>query len=116
MMLIGEFRRGGDLAVALDVVQGNVAQVTAVTAVLAPARRSAGGFELIPGGVTVALTVVSRAAAGDIPAGWTLSLTGTATAALAAGVYGIDVRLALGSAVVITETTALVRLTTGAVA
>jgi hypothetical protein len=63
------------------------------------------------------LTIAWRAEAGDIPAGWNLSLTAAETELLAEGVYGIDAKiLATGGTVDITDATALVRFTKAAVA
>jgi hypothetical protein len=109
--IIGEFRLGEDLAIALDAATGDTAQVTGVTAWMKPAEVFANRLVLDHDTPGVALQVTAR---GD--AGWTLSLNGAATAALAPGIYGIDARLNLTDAVEITEQTAFVALSKAAVA
>lgn len=109
--IIGSFRLGEDLAVALDAISGDAATVTAITARMKPATVAANRFVLDDGAAAIDLAVTSRGAAG-----WTVSLDHAATAGLAAGIYGIDARLALTGAVEMTEQTAFVALTQAAVA
>lgn len=109
--IIGEFRLGEDLAVALDATTGDTALVAALTARMKPARVAGNRLVLDDDAAGTALDVTARGSEG-----WTLSLTGTATAALAPGLYGIDARLAFAGAVEITEQTAFVALSKAAVA
>ena len=109
--IIGEFRLGEDLAVALDAATGDTALVTAVTARMKAAHVAGNRLVLDDDGVGTALDVAERGADG-----WTLSLTSAATAALAPGLYGIDARLAFAGGVEITEQTAFIALSKAAVA
>ncbi|MEO5586461.1 MAG: hypothetical protein ABIQ81_02080 [Novosphingobium sp.] len=109
--IIGEFRVGEDLAVALDAATGDTAQVTALTAWMKPARVAGNRLVLDDEDAGTALAVASRG-----PDGWTLSLAGATTAALDAGLYGIDARLTFAGAIEITEQTAFVALSKAAVA
>lgn len=109
--IIGEFRLGEDLAVALDAATGDTALVNALTARMKPARVASNRLVLDDDAPGVALDVAARGGEG-----WTLSLPGAATAALAPGLYGIDARLAFAGAVEITERTAFVSLSKAAVA
>lgn len=111
--IIGEFRIGEDLAIALDVTSGDPAGVSAVAASMKPARATANRFALDDAASSVALTVAPQTPAS---AGWLLSLPHAATSALPAGVYGIDARLTVGAGVEITDQTAFVRLSRGALA
>jgi hypothetical protein len=109
--IIGEFRLGEDVAVALDAANGDTALVTAVAARMKPARVTGNRLVLDDDDAGTALAVVPRGADG-----WTLSLSAAATAALAPGLYGIDARLAFGGAVEITEQTAFIALSKAALA
>lgn len=109
--IIGEFRLGEDLAVALDAIGGDTAQVTALAAQMKPARVAGNRLVLDDGGIGTALGVASRGADG-----WTFTLGAAATAALEPGIYGIDARLTFAGAVEITEQTAFVALSKAALA
>lgn len=109
--IIGEFRLGEDLAVALDATAGDPAEVTAVTARMQPAQVCANRLALDHEAPGVALAVAARGAEG-----WTLSLPAAATAVLPPGLYGIDARLAFAGGVEITERTAFVALSRAALA
>ena len=100
------FQRGETVSIALDAVQGDPATVTSVTAALKPV---AAGRTLVDPGATVAATfsVSNRAAAGNIPAGWTLTLSAAISAGLAAGTYLADARLVVAGGVTITEPVAI---------
>lgn len=111
MAIIGEFRVGEDILVALDAVSGDPGTVDVITARLAPAEMRGGVPVISEGTVRHVMTASARAASGDIPAGWTLLLPAATSATLAPGLYGIDARLEAGSGVDITDTTAFVRLT-----
>lgn len=114
-MLLGTFRIGEDIAVALDVVSGDPAEVSTIEAWIVRSLerdsfRPQASFTPVP------LTVAPRAASGDIPEGWNLSLNAAQTELLVEGTYGIDAKLtgAMG-AIDITDATALVRITKAAV-
>lgn len=111
MSIIGEFRVGEDILVALDAVSGDADSVDLVTAKLAAAEMRNGVPMISEGATRHDMTVNARAAAGDILAGWTLLLAAADSAALVPGLYGIDARFEIGSGVDITDTTAFVRLT-----
>lgn len=100
------FQRGETVALALAVVSGNPAIVGAVTAAIKPAVE---GRALPDPATPVAATfsVAFVAAAGTDPARWLLTLTPAVTAALPAGTYLADARLAVGGGVTITETIGL---------
>jgi hypothetical protein len=109
--IIGEFRLGEDLAIALDAATGDTALVTALAARMKPARVAGNHLVLDDDDAGTALDVTPRGSDG-----WTLSLTGAVTAALTPGIYGIDARLVFAGAVEITEQTAFVSLSKAAVA
>jgi hypothetical protein len=111
--VIGTFRIGEDLAVALDGVTGTVADVAAIVAKMVPGRLGPlGEFVAKPGAALITLDVAPRSASGSIPAGWNIGLAAAATASLAPGIYGIDAQLTGTSGVIEkTDTTAVVRLT-----
>lgn len=109
--IIGHFRLGEDLGVALDALAGDPAAVTLITARMKPARARGNRLELDHAAAGLALEVAARGAAG-----WTLSLPGSATAVLDPGIYGLDARLAFAGGVEMTEQTAFVSLSRAAVA
>ena len=57
--------------------------------------------------VAAAFSISPRAAVGDIPPGWTLSIDAAISAALMPGNYLADARLDVGGGVIITETVAI---------
>jgi hypothetical protein len=100
------FQRGETITLALDAVSGDPAGVTAISAQLKavpPGRTS------VPVGAAIAasFSVTSHAAMGEIPAGWTLTISSAASAALPAGAYLADARLDVAGGVVISESVAL---------
>jgi hypothetical protein len=100
------YQRGETISLALDAVSGDPAQVSAVTAHLKavpPGRTS------VPAGAPIAasFTVVSRPASGDVPAGWTLTISAAASALLIAGAYLADARLTIAGGVIVTDSVAL---------
>lgn len=111
--IIGEFRIGEDLAVALDAVEGNAASAGSVSAVMRAAIVASNGFEIDQAAPTLSMTVAPQSPAS---AGWILSLGNAQTAALQPGIYAIDARLTVGSAVEITDQTAFVRLSQASLA
>jgi hypothetical protein len=111
--IIGEFRLGEDIAIALDAVTGPTAAVSGITAVMKPAAFSGNRLSLDPAAAGVALSVAPQAPAS---AGWTISLPHDRTAAMPEGLYGIDARLEIAGSVTITEQTAFIRLSRAALA
>lgn len=107
-------RIGADITVALDAVSGDPASVV-VTAFIVRSNhltrfRPENGFAAIP------LVVAPRAAAGNIPAGWNVTLPAAQSAALRPGLYGIDAVISgPGGSTAITPRTALIDLTAAAV-
>ena len=111
--ILGEFRVGEDIAIALDATAGDVAQVTAIAVAMKPALVADNRLTLDDGGEAIVLSTASQAVAG---AGWTISLPGAQSALLAPGLYGIDARLTIADGVAITDQTAFISLTRAAVA
>ncbi len=109
--IIGTFRIGEDIAVALDATSGDPATVTAITARMKPAKAAGNRIVLDDSASGIDMTVAAQGAAG-----WTISLGNAATASLAAGLYGIDARLTVAGAVEMTDQTAFIALTKAAVA
>lgn len=100
------FQRGETVSLALDAVQGDPLTVTSVTAAM---KAVAAGRTLVDPAAAVAATfsVSPRVAAGNIPAGWTLTLSAATSAALAAGTYLADAKLIVAGGVMITEPVAI---------
>ncbi len=100
------FQRGETISLALDAVAGDPAQVSAIAAQLkaVPAGRTS-----VPSGATAAASfeVATRAASGDVPAGWTLVIPATISATLPPGSYLADARLVLAGGTIITEPVAI---------
>jgi len=106
--VIGEFRIGEDIGVALQVAAGNPAQVAQIVAAMKPARIVANRPVLDDAAESIPLNVAAE------DAGWTLTLPSTATAGLEPGIYGIDARLEVAGGVEITERSAFISLSLGA--
>jgi hypothetical protein len=111
--IIGEFRIGEDLLVALDATGGNAALASAISAAIKPATIGANRLVLDDAASGVALTISAQNPAS---AGWTLGLPASQTATMEPGIYGIDARLVVGSGIAITDQTAFVRLSRAALA
>lgn len=109
--IIGSFRIGEDVSVALDALTGNPATVTAIAAKMKPAKVTANKIVLDHAAAGITMQVAPQGTTG-----WTISLAHTATANLAAGVYGIDARLSIAGGVEMTEQTGFIALTQAAVA
>jgi hypothetical protein len=107
--IIGEFRIGEDIALALEPAAGDPLTVTGITARMKPALVSGNRLALDDTAAGTAMQVASQGAEG-----WVLSLDHGATAALAAGLYGIDARLVFADAVEITEQSAFIALSRAA--
>ena len=109
--IIGSFRIGEDVSVALDALTGDPATVTAITAKMKPAKVAANRIVLDDAATGISMAVIAQGSAG-----WLVSLAHTDTAGLAAGVYGIDARLTFAGGVEMTEQTGYIALTQAAVA
>lgn len=109
--IIGSFRIGEDVAVALDAVTGDPGAVTAITARMKPARIVANRIVLDDAAAGIALTVTAQGTTG-----WLVSLPNAATAGLEAGIYGLDARLTFAGAVEMTDQSGFIALTRAAVA
>jgi hypothetical protein len=111
--IIGEFRIGEDLLVALDATTGNAALASAVSAAIKPATVGANRLVLDDAASGTVMTVTAQSPAS---AGWTLGLSASQTATMEPGIYGLDARLVVGSGIAITDQTAFVRLSRAALA
>ena len=100
------FQRGETVLLALDAVKGDAGTVTSVTAAMKPL---AAGRSMIDPATAIAATfaVTTRAAAGGLPGGWTLTIPAAASAALAGGSYLADAKLVVAGGVTITEPVAI---------
>lgn len=107
--IIGEFRKGEDIVLALDAMTGDPSTVSAVTAAMRKVRFYGTGLT-IEDGEPIAVTVTARAAQGNVPGGWTLLVPASVTRDLDLGTYGFDARLEIGSGVEITDQTAVINL------
>ena len=111
--VIGEFRVGEDIALALDAIAGDAAQVSAISFAMKPAQVADNRLTLDDEAPAITLSAAPQSVAG---AGWTIALAGAQSASLAPGLYGIDARLTIAGGVAITEQTAFISLTRAAVA
>lgn len=110
MSIIGTFTAGEDIALAIDVANGTAPVGLVVTASLIAGKVFSGAFVPSRGAQAVALTVAPRAASGDIPAGWNVTLGAAASADLAPGVYAAFATYTDGSAVTIDDVPAVIRV------
>jgi hypothetical protein len=96
------FQRGETIGIALDAIEGDVATVSAISAVM---KLVPPGRNTVPADTPVAATfsVTPRAAAGGIAAGWNLIVSDSASAGLAPGTYHADARLTVGGGVIVTD-------------
>ena len=113
MGILGEFRVGEDIAIALDALAGDPATVTAISAAMKPALVGDNRLMLDDDATATVLTAIPQA---DPGAGWTIALPAAQSALLEPGLYGIDARLTIAGGVEITDSTAFVSLTRAAVA
>jgi hypothetical protein len=100
------FQRGETISLALDAVSGDPAGVSAITAKLKavpPGRTS------VPAGAATAASfaVAPRPAEGDVPPGWTLTVSAATSSALSACAYLADARIEIGGGVIVTESVAI---------
>jgi hypothetical protein len=100
------FQQGETISLALDAVSGDPADVSAIAAQL---KALPPGRTTVPVGAPIAAAFVisPRAASGDVPPGWTLSIAAEPSAQLQAGSYLADARLSVASGVIITESISL---------
>lgn len=105
--MLGTFRVGEDITIALDAVRGDVADVLDITAQMGLAYRENGALK----GAAFPVTVTARAADGDQLAGWLINVPAADSAALPTGIYALDARIELADAVEITTRTAYITLT-----
>ena len=101
-----QFQRGETISLALDAVTGDPLTVTAIDAVMKAVPPGRTG---VPDNAPVAATfsIAPRAASGEIPPGWTLSINASVSAALTPGAYLADARLEVAGGVIVTEPVAL---------
>lgn len=100
------FQRGETISLALDAVKGDPLSVTAIGAGMKAVAPGRTGISLETP-VAAVFAIAPRAAQGDIPPGWTLTIDAASSTALQAGSYLADARLEVGGGVIITETVAI---------
>ncbi len=100
------YQRGETISIALDTVTGDPLTVTAISAVMKSVPPGRTG---VPDGAPVAasFSISPRAAVGDIPPGWTLSIDAMTSSMLTAGNYLADARLEVAGGVIVTEPVAI---------
>lgn len=111
--IIGEFRIGEDIAIALDAVSGSTAAVTAISAWMKPAIVASNRLAIDEASSPITLLVAPQSPAS---AGWTISLPAALSGLLSPGAYAIDARIQSGSGVEITDQSAFIALSRAAVA
>lgn len=100
------FQRGETISLAIDAVTGDPLTVTAISAAMkmvAPGRTSVSAGTP----VAAAFAVSPRAAQGEIPPGWNLTVDAASSAVLAPGGYLADAKLTVAGGVIITESVAI---------
>lgn len=114
--ILGTYRIGADITVALMATQGDPGQVTNATAAL---RRAVQGTEnsirFEEGSQSIPMIIAPRAASDSVPAGWNVTLPAAQSASLMPGLYAIDAKLVLGDQVTITSRSAAILVTQAAV-
>lgn len=100
------FQRGETISIALDAMTGDPAQVTAISAAMKAVLPGRSG---VPDGAPVAasFSVTPRAAQGELPPGWTLTIPASISAGLAPGGYLADARLDVAGGIIVTEPVAI---------
>jgi hypothetical protein len=100
------FQRGETISLALDAVTGDPLSVTGISAVMKTVPPGRTG---VPDGAPVAATfsISPRAAQGDIPPGWALTIPAATSASLTPGSYLADARLEVAGGVIVTEPVAI---------
>ncbi len=111
-----QFRLGEDLAVCLDVMDGEFSSVTAISGRLRRVMSGCGKDEFDPMDQGRSMLVFQQQVApGGLP-GWLFLLPAAETAGLSPGDYGVDARMVLaGGALAVTRKSAYISLTDGAV-
>lgn len=109
--MIGTFRIGADASIALDAVSGDVSIVTDITARMQRVSSNTGNLT----GPMIPLNVAPRAASGSFPAGWNITVPASVTSTLRPGNYAIDAELEGIGFVQVTETSAIIAFTQGAI-
>lgn len=95
------FRRGETITVSLDAVGGDPTLVSEVVALLKLTPPRGQTWDDAPTAATFA--VASRAASGDVPAGWLLTIAANVSAGLEPGNYMTDAKLTVSGGVIVTE-------------
>ena len=111
-----QFRIGEDIPVCLDVMDGDIANVTAIAARLRRAVHGCdqAGFDPLDRGRD--MLVFQMPPVAGVSPGWLLVLPASVSGTLSAGDYGIDARLMIaGVTAAITRKSAAITLTDGAV-
>jgi hypothetical protein len=100
------FQRGETISLALDAVTGDPLTVTGISVVMKaiPPGRT-GVSQDTP--VAANFSISPRAAAGDIPPGWTLTIDAATSAMLPPGAYLADARLEVAGGVIVTDPVAI---------
>ena len=100
------FQRGETLLLALDAVDGDPALVSSISAHI---KAVPAGRTMAPASAPVVATfaITPRVANGEIPAGWTLSLSAAQSSDMTPGAYVADARLTVAGGVIITEPVAI---------
>ena len=100
------YQRGETISLALDAVTGDPAQITAITAAMkaVPPGRSEAP---VTAPIAASFAVSARVAAGDQPAGWTLTIPALVSANLSPGAYIADARLEVAGGVIVTDSVAI---------
>lgn len=96
------FQRGETISLALDAVTGDPLTVISISAgmkAVAPGRTGISPDTPL----AAAFDIASRAASGDQPAGWTLTIDAAVSAGLSPGNYLADARLGSAGGVTITD-------------
>jgi hypothetical protein len=107
--IVGIFQKGEDIRIALEAVSGDRTIVGAVTAVMRKVRM-AGSTVIADRGEPIAVHVITREPQGCDRGGWTLTVPADAARDLPAGFYGIDARLVVNGAPIITDQPAIIQL------
>lgn len=102
MTPIYQFDRGETIILALDAVSGDPTTATPIAAHVRPLS----GAQMRPSATapsSASFTITPRSAAGDDPAGWTLTIDAATSATLDAGAYYADMMFTIGGSTFITD-------------
>jgi len=108
--IIGTFTAGENIALAIDIASGTAPAGLEVSASLIRGRVFGDAFLPSRGATPIALAVTPRAASGEIPAGWNVTLEAADSADLAAGIYAAFGRYQDGNSVTIDDVPAVIRV------